>query len=225
MPGIEKILIVNLKEKDSELIPLLEQEGVAIKFTSLKLVDFIAAGKIAIIRRTMDEFVADLRNKMIYRTAIEFKRDFPDPLYIVEGKPTGEGSSSPTVRSGITYLTVLNRIPIIFTSSVEDTAKYISLLLKQSEFSSEKEARPTTTEPEDGQPREGAYQFEILARLPEVTPANARALMDRFSNLKSLFTASEAELKAIKGIGPKKAKAIVAAIATPFPSGAKVPEK
>ena len=77
MSGIENVLIANIREKESSLIPLLEKEGVAIKFTPLKLVDFIAAGKIAIIRRTMDDFVGELQNKMVYRTAIEFKRDFP----------------------------------------------------------------------------------------------------------------------------------------------------
>lgn len=218
MPGIENILIANIKEKGSGLIPLLEKEGVVIKFTPLKLVDYIAAGKIAIIKRTMDEFIADLQSKMAFRTAIELKRDFPDPLYLVEGKPTSESMSATTIRVGITYLTVLNRIPIIFTADEDDTAKYINLLLKQSEYSSKKEIPQAEVpmEQEEQQPTEGNYQEQILAKIPGITPANVKTLMSSFGNLKSVFSASEDKLKAIKSIGPKKAKAIVSAFQSPF---------
>jgi ERCC4-type nuclease len=217
LPGINDILIANIKEKDTPLIPLLEREGVAIKFTPLKLVDYIAAGKIAIIKRTMDEFVAELKNKMVYRTAIEFKRDFPDPLYIVEGKQTVDSSSANTVRAGITYLTVLNRIPIIFTDSAEDTSRYISLLLKQSEYAPEREEMPVAeVQPDERQPMEGNYQEQIVALIPSLTPGDAKALMDRFSNLKALFGASEADLKSIKSIGPKKAKILASIFVSPF---------
>lgn len=218
MSGIENVLIANIREKESSLIPLLHKEGVAIKFTPLKLVDYIAAGKIAIIRRTMNEFVAELQNKVVYRTAIEFKRDFPDPLYIVEGKLTVDSSSATSVRAGITYLSVGRRIPIIYTTGAEDTAKYISLLLKQSEFSSEREPAPIAipVEAEDKQPTEGNYQEQILALIPGVTPANVKTLTETFGSLKSVFGASEDKLKAIKSIGPKKAKTIIAAFQSPF---------
>jgi ERCC4-type nuclease len=218
LSGIENVLIANIREKESSLIPLLEKEGVTIKFTPLKLVDFIAAGKIAIIRRTMDEFVAELQNKMVYRSAIELKRDFPDPLYIVEGKQTTDGFSATTIRAGITYLSVGRRIPIIYTTGEEDTARYISLLLKQSEFSSESE-KPTAAVPveaEEKQPAEGNYQEQILALIPGLTAANVKTLMETFGNLKSVFGASEEKLKSIKSIGPKKAKAIVTAFQSPF---------
>lgn len=218
MPGIENILIANIREKGSKLIPLLEKEGITIKFTPLKLVDYIAAGKIAIVKRTMDEFVADLQNKMAFRTAIELKRDFPDPLYLVEGKPSSESLSATTIRVGITYLTVLNRIPIIFTTDEADTAKYIGLLLKQSEYSSEKET-PQAEQPveeEQPQPTEGNYQEQILAKVPGLSPANVKTLMNSFGSLKAVFGTSEEKLKAIKSIGPKKAKAIIAAFQAPF---------
>ncbi|TFH59120.1 MAG: hypothetical protein E4G91_09125, partial [Candidatus Zixiibacteriota bacterium] len=117
-----------------------------------------------------------------------------------------------------TYLSVGRRIPIIFTSGEEDTARYISLLLKQSEFSSERETQPVAipVEAEEKQPTEGNYQEQILAHIPGLTPANIKTLMETFGNLKSVFGASEDKLKAIKSIGPKKAKAIVAAFQSPF---------
>jgi len=221
LSGIENLLIANIREKESSLVPLLEKEGVAIKFTPLKLVDFIAGGKIAIIRRTMDEFVAELQNKMVYRTAIELKRDFPDPLYIVEGQPVVNGSSTTAVRAGITYLSVGRRIPIIFTTGEQDTARYISLLIKQAEFASERVTQPSEApvEIEEKQPMEGNYQEQILSLIPGVSADNAKTLMASFGNLKSVFNASEEKLRAIKSIGPKKAKAIVAMFQSPFPGG------
>lgn len=211
MSAPENTLIVSLKEKGSELIPYLEKEGITVRFSAIKLVDFIIAGKIAIVRRTIDEFVADLRNKMIYRTAIEFKRDFADPLYIIEGKEfTANGSASVTMRAGIAYLTVLNRIPIIFTSSMEETSKYLSLMLKQSEYASERDTS-VVEDRKDKTESSISYQVEVLTHFPGITEADAKALLEKFGSLKAIFGASENELQSTKSFGMKKAKSFLKA--------------
>ncbi len=69
---------------------------------------------------------------------------------------------------------------------------------------------------EDKQPVEGNFQEQILARVPGLTTEDVKVLMAKYPNLKALFNASEADLKAIKIIGAKKAKTIVHALAAPF---------
>jgi ERCC4-type nuclease len=225
LSGSNDILIANFKEKGNEVTAFLEKEGIQVRYTALRLIDYLIAGRVAVVRRTVESFLADLSNKMVYRTAPEFKRSFPDPLYIVEGTaPAATISATTPGRSGITYLTFVHRIPIIFASTPEETAKYIALMMKQAEFAS----APTDSEDSPGENAatesadagdeaivlEADVQIKLLAALPGLTEGNAVALLARFGSLKAVFEAPEKELAKVKGIGAKKAKIIVTALTT-----------
>lgn len=215
MSGASDILIANIKEKGSEVTIFLEKEGINIRYTALRLIDYLIAGRIAVIRRTVPAFMEDLSNKLVYRTAPEFKRTFPDPLYIVEGdRPASTISSTPHGRSGVTYLTFVNRIPIIFSSTPEETGKYLALMMKQVAFASTAETMPHN----DDETPEGStveidaeVQLQILGAIPGLKEDNARALIAKFGSLRAIAEANETELAKIKGVDTKKAKAIAQA--------------
>ncbi len=231
MSGSNDILIANIKEKGNEVTTFLEKEGIQIRYTALRLIDYLIAGRVAVVRRTVESFLADLSNKMVYRTAPEFKRSFPDPLYIVEGNsPAAAISATTPGRSGITYLTFVHRIPIIFASTPEESAKYIALMMKQAEFASTP-ADPDAASTNDEAAAESAdssfdavvldadLQIKLLSALPGLTAENAAALLAKFGTLKAVFEASEKDLAKVKGIGAKKAKTIVLAVtASPAPT-------
>lgn len=221
MSGVSDILIANVKEKGSEVTNFLEKEGIQIRFTSLRLVDYLIAGRVAVIRRTVDAFMEDLSNKMVYRTAPEFKRTFPDPLYIVEGDhPAAIVSGSTHGRSGVTYLTFVNKIPIIFSTTPEETAKYLAMMMKQAEFVSASDVPAVEIEDEantiaDGSSADGEAPVRILAAVPGITAENAKLLLEKFGSLRAVLDASESSLAKIKGIGAKKAKAIAEIFSVP----------
>lgn len=213
MSGASDILIANIKEKGSEVTNYLEKEGINIRYTSLRLIDYLIAGRIAVIRRTVPAFMDDLANKMVYRTAPEFKRTFPDPLYIVEGeKPATTISSTTHGRSGVTYLTFVNRIPIIFSGTPEETGKYLALMMKQVAFASAAESMTENGSSEDEESMDEVSadtQIQILTAIPGIKEDNAKLLLAKLGSLKAILGTSESELAKIKGIGAKKAKAIV----------------
>jgi ERCC4-type nuclease len=213
--GANDILIANIKEKGSEVTAYLEKEGINIRYTSLRLIDYLIAGRIAVIRRTVPAFMEDLSNKMVYRTAPEFKRTFPDPLYIVEGeRPASTISSTTHGRSGVTYLTFVNRIPIIFSSTPEETGKYLALMMKQVAFASTAETMSSDSEAsaEDSTVEiDAEVQLQILSAIPGIKEENAKVLIAKFGSLRAIVEADEAELTKIRGIGSKKARAIVQA--------------
>jgi ERCC4-type nuclease len=148
---------------------------------------------------------------MLYRTLIFFKREYPEPLYLIEGeKLSDNGTPLPTIRSGITHITAVSRIPIIFTDNLSETAKYMSLLARQARYASSDRPTEDSTEAEDEQPL--PFQVQMLRILPEVTPVIARRLLTRFGTLKGVFCAKVSELQKVKGLGPKKAWKIKQAI-------------
>lgn len=211
MVPVKYDVIANLREKGSELVTLLEQDEVQVGFAPLRYADFLIGGRMAIIRRTPLEFSNDLKSKMLFRTVVFFKREYPEPLYIVEGERLSvNGTSLSTLRSGITHITAVSRIPIIFTGDVSDTAKYLSLLVRQARLAG---PLPEVQEPADVEDEQVVpYQLKMLTQLPDVTPGIAQRLMDRFGTLKGVFCARVTELQKIKGLGPKKAWKIKQAI-------------
>lgn len=215
MSGASDILIANIKEKGSEVTAFLEKEGINIRYTALRLIDYLIAGRIAVIRRTVPAFMEDLSNKLVYRTAPEFKRTFPDPLYIVEGdRPASTISSTTHGRSGVTYLTFVNRIPIIFASTPEETGKYIALMMKQVAFASTAETMSDDnkeTSDESTVEIDAEVQMQVLSAIPGVKEENAKALIAKFGSLRAIAEADEAEIAKVKGLGGKKAKAITQA--------------
>ncbi len=215
MSGASDILIANIKEKGSEVTAYLEKEGINIRYTALRLIDYLIAGRIAVIRRTVPAFMEDLSNKMVYRTAPEFKRTFPDPLYIVEGdRPASTISSTTHGRSGVTYLTFVNRIPIIFSSTPEETGKYLALMMKQVAFASTAETMSNDSEEsaEDSTVEiDAEVQLQILSAIPGIKEENAKVLIAKFGSLRAIIDAEESDLAKIKGIGTKKARAITQA--------------
>ncbi len=221
------ILIANLREKGNEVTTFLESEGIDVRYTNLRLIDYLIAGRIAIIRRTVDAFLADLSNKQLYRSAPEFKRSFPDPIYIVEGaSPAARISATTPGRAGVTYLTFVNRIPIIFASTPEESAKYIALMMKQAEFAaapaetlSMEDVSEMPAESADGALLDSGVTIEVLKLLPDVSEEIAGRLLAKFGSLRAVFSAEEKELAAVKGLSAKRAKMIVDFIAT----GAKEP--
>lgn len=215
MSGASDILIANIKEKGSDVTTFLEKEGINIRYTALRLIDYLIAGRIAVIRRTVPAFMEDLSNKLVYRTAPEFKRTFPDPLYIVEGdRPASTISSTTHGRSGVTYLTFVNRIPIIFSSTPEETGKYIALMMKQVAFASTAETMSNDNEETSDESTveiDAEVQMQVLSAIPGVKEENAKALIAHFGSLRAIAEADEAEIAKVKGLGGKKAKAIAQA--------------
>lgn len=215
MSGASDILIANIKEKGSEVTAFLEKEGINIRYTALRLIDYLIAGRIAVIRRTVPAFMDDLSNKLVYRTAPEFKRTFPDPLYIVEGdRPASTISSTTHGRSGVTYLTFVNRIPIIFSSTPEETGKYLALMMKQVAFASTAGTMSKDSdETSDDSTIEidAEVQMQVLSAIPGIKEDDAKALIAKFGSLRAIAIAEEADLAKVRGIGGKKAKSVAQA--------------
>ncbi|MCK4857510.1 MAG: hypothetical protein KAT58_06055 [candidate division Zixibacteria bacterium] len=212
MISTEHDLIVNTHDRGTDLIAQLQKDGLKLSFVQLKYANFMIGDRIAVIYRTASEFAADLKSKMLYRTLVSFKREYSEPLYIVEGDYLAtNGAPPPAIRSGITHITAIGRIPIIFSTDTAESAKYINLLVKQAEFLSP--AKPRKSEPEEDDQQPVPYQLQMLAGLPEVSMPIALRLMKRFGSLKGVFSAKVTDLQKIKGLGPKKAQKMIKAIA------------
>lgn len=208
-------MIVSNRQRGKEITGVLEKQGVVLRFANLKTGDFLLSGKMAVEIDTADEFLESIANKMLFRKLIDFKRDFPEAVFIIQGFNNANGKmSSSKVRTAISYITILNRMPVIMTSDAKDSAEYLNLLARQVQHG-------LTFDPEVERQREKFAttrdaQVAIAEALPEVGPTTAEALLLHFGSLKKLFSAPVEELVEVGGVGLKKAQKIRAFIEARF---------
>jgi ERCC4-type nuclease len=138
----------------------------------------------------------------------------------------------------LAFVTVHNRIPVLFVADEKEAVDLIYAMANQVQngigLSVDPSSAPPATPPVDAapateQPQAGAgngngnghgsvtnladLPEQIVAMIPDVGSATARALLKRFGSLKSVFGATVTDLTRVDGLGPKKAKKIAAFLA------------
>jgi len=200
-------MIVSNRQKGRPVVNELEKMGIILRFANLKAGDFLISGKMAVVIETAEEFMESISSKILFRRLVDFRRDFPEAVFIIEGFDCLDGKiNAPKVRSAISYITILNRMPIIVSRDPKDTAEYLNLLARQAQHG-------LTFDPETEKQREKyaslrEAQIAIVSTLPDVGPATAENLLSYFGSLAKIFTASVSDLVEVGGIGTKKAEKI-----------------
>ena len=200
-------MIVSNRQKGKAVATELENLGITLRYANLKAGDFLISGKMAVEIETAEGFLESISTKILFRKLIDFRRDFPEAIFIIEGYNEQNGKMvTPKVRSAISYITVLNKMPIIVTRDSKDTAEYLNLLARQAQHG-------LTFDPETEKKKEKFTsvkdaQTAIVNILPEIGPATAEEMLKHFGSLSKIFTASIKELTKVAGIGHKKAEKI-----------------
>ncbi len=203
-------MIVSNRQKGRPIATELENLGIVLRYANLKSGDFLISEKIAVDIMNADEFIESVNNKMLFRKLIDFKRDFPEAVFILQGFIALNGKmNSPKIRSAISYITILNRMPIIMTTDAKDSAQYLNLLVRQAQHGLTMESRDSDSRKKERYSSLKEAQVAVLSALPEVGSATAEAILTQFGSLSKVFKASASDLMRVGGIGRKKAERLV----------------
>jgi len=207
--GPNLALVASIHEKEGPVVKQLEKLGLQIRFANLKFGDFLISGDTAIERKDSDAFIQSIEDKSIFRQLIDFKREFSNPLYIIEGCNLYENKqiNATKIRSAISYVTILNHVPIIFTQDPKDSAEYIYMISRQADHGLT--FNPLAEKKGDKFSEDREAQLAVVASLPDIGTAIAMAVLNQFGTLKNVFNATKSELMAVDGIGEKRAAKIV----------------
>ena len=209
MFGPNLALIASTHEKDGPVAKHLESLGLEIRFANLKMGDFLISGTTAVERKDSEAFIESIEDKSIFRQLIDFKREFSNPLYIIEG---GDLYKSRTVnatkiRSAISYVTILNHVPVIFTQNPKDSAEYIYMISRQAQHGLT--FNPVEDKKKDKFSEDKEALLSMVESLPDVGTAIAMAMLKQFRTLKGVVNASREDLVSVDGIGVKRAEKIL----------------
>ncbi len=204
-------VIITTRLKDNPVARLLAELDTNIRYISLRRGEFVFSGKIGVKYLTREMFLQAVKNRTIYRDIIELKREFTEPIIVIEGdaRTADRADDLAAVQGAEVFISVLNRIPILATHDEMETAQLLFMLAAQVgtgldvEPGTEDEAAALAAAETDQDSVE-----TIVTRIPDIDPGTAKSLIRRFGSLDKLRAADVAELKKVAGIGLKRARKI-----------------
>ena len=215
-------IVVDERERSSNIPVLLKNAGAVIDFTQLKVGDYIVSSETAVERKTVRDLISSIYDGRLFVQCSDLVKYYQKPLLVVQGNiaelgETSEDMEDPddiklhTERMSLAYdalITVATefRIPIIHTPSAEQTAQLLVTLVNRS-LQEAKATGPLLRKIKKENPIQ-IQQLSVLASLPGVGEKLAARMLKKFHTPIRALNASAAELATIPGFGLARAERV-----------------
>jgi len=216
-------IVVDERERSSNIPELLKNAGAVIDFTQLKVGDYVVSSVTAVERKTVRDLISSIYDGRLFVQCSDLVRYYQKPLLVVQGNiaelaQTPEDMEDPddinklhTERMSLAYdalITVATefRIPTIHTPSAEQTAQLLVTLVNRS-LQEAKATGPLLRKIKKENPIH-IQQLSVLASLPGVGEKLAMRMLKKFHTPIRALNASAAELATIPGFGLTRAERV-----------------
>lgn len=222
-------IVVDEREKSSNIPELLKNAGAIIDFTQLKVGDYVVSSETAVERKTMRDLISSIYDGRLFLQCSDLVKYYQKPLLVMQGNIAELGETSEDVgrtediklhteRMSLAYdalITVATefRIPIIHTPSAEQTAQLLVTLVNRS-LQEAKATGPLLRKIKKENPID-IQQLSVLASLPGVGEKLAARMLKKFHTPIRALNASAAELATIPGFGFARAERVRKVLNTP----------
>jgi DNA excision repair protein ERCC-4 len=212
-------IVVDERERNSNIPELLKNAGAIIDFTQLKVGDYVVSSETAIERKTVRDLVSSIYDGRLFLQCSDLVKYYQKPLLVVQGN-IAELAESPedteiadvklhAERMLLAYDALITvamefRIPIIHTPSAEQTAQLLVTLVNRS-LQEGKAKGPLLRKIKKENPI-SIQQLSVLASLPGVGEKLAARMLKKFDTPIRALNASAAELSIIPGFGLMRAE-------------------
>ena len=189
-------IIIDIHEKNSLVISELKSSGqIDIEIKSLKIGDYLV-GNTIIERKTVSDFISSMLNRRLIEQLRQMQ-EYKNNLLIIEGEISSffkerTNINPNSVRGFIISILTNYKIPIIFTKDSEDTSQYLITLAKQ-QLKPKKEISLHSRIPKTIKEQ----KKYIIESFPNIGPATAKKLLEKFKTISNIINADEKELKEI----------------------------
>ena len=215
-------IVVDERERNSNIPELLKNAGAVIDFTQLKVGDYVVSSETAVERKTVRDLISSIYDGRLFVQCSDLVKYYQKPLLVVQGNiaelaETSEDMEDPddiklhAERMPLAYdalITVATefRIPTIHTPSAEQTAQLLVTLVNRS-LREGKATGPLLRKIKKENPIY-IQQLSVLASLPGVGEKLAARMLNKFHTPIRALNASAAELATIPGFGLTRAERV-----------------
>lgn len=203
-------ILVDLSESSSQIDRHLTDQGYSLEKVRLDVGDYQIGGRLAIERKTADDFAASILDGRLFSQAAMMQASGMRSVFLIEGSLSRiQSAINPEALAGAqSALIALYGASMVFTENPQGSARLIGRLFKHLTNGLGYEVPLRQNKPKDP----SVQSLFIVESLPGVGPETARKLLKHFGSAKGVFIASENELLEVDGIGRKGAQKIVAAL-------------
>jgi DNA excision repair protein ERCC-4 len=214
-------IVVDERERNSNIPELLKNAGAVIDFTQLKVGDYVVSSETAVERKTVRDLISSIYNGRLFVQCSDLVKYYQKPLLVVQGNIADLAESSEDMedidvklhaeRMPIAYDALITiamefRIPTIHTPSAEQTAQLLVTLVNRS-LREGKATGPLLRKIKKENPI-NIQQLSVLASLPGVGEKLAARMLKKFHTPIRALNASAAELATIPGFGLTRAERV-----------------
>ncbi|MDQ3836174.1 MAG: helix-hairpin-helix domain-containing protein, partial [Thermoproteota archaeon] len=214
-------IVVDERERNSNIPELLKSAGAIIDFTQLKVGDYLVSSETAVERKTVRDLVNSIYDGRLFVQCSDLVKYFQKPLLVVQGnmselaetpEDVEDGDTKPSAEKmllaydALITVTMEFRIPTIHTPSAEQTAQLLVTLVNRS-LREGKATGPLLRKIKKENPLY-IQQLSILASLPGVGDKLATRMLRKFDTPIRALNASAAELSIIPGFGLTRAERV-----------------
>ncbi len=201
------IIIVDNREFNSSVVKNLAREGIKILPRQMPVGDYLLSERLAVERKTCEDFVASIKDKRLFGQLKELKKNFLSPLMIIEGTDLFFLSrmSQDAIFGTISSILTDYRIPIITTKDENETVKLLHMLAKRE--ARDAGGKASLRGSKETMNTSDSMRF-IVEGLPGVKGTLAVRMLEHFGSVEKIFAASKKELMEVHGIGAKTAEDI-----------------
>jgi Fanconi anemia group M protein len=187
-------LVADAAQKGNAILTALGDKKVRLVYANLQVGDFQITDNVYVSYMTTESFVRSLADKRLYRQVLEIKRAVPEPVLLVEGPSVYEveGANAYLINGALAFISVLNRIPVIFAEGPEESADLLFMATNQMQFGLGYEVHA-----EDQKARKREFkeiQQDVLAALPGIGPNASKALLRQHGSLRQIFSLTPPDL-------------------------------
>lgn len=202
-PLPKPLLRVDSAETTSGIPALLARnEAVMIEMVDLEVGDYAFADT-GIERKRADDFINSIRDRRLFVQAKMLAATFTMPILILEGRleDVDHGFEEEALTGALAYLPMIEGVSVIPTRDAAHTARLIARMAMHRVNGLGYDIQLHASKP-SALPLMQRY---IIGSLPGVGDGRAKTLLAHFGSVEAVVNASEKELQAVPGIGPKLA--------------------
>jgi ERCC4-type nuclease len=197
---------VDLFERKSGVPDALRELGVDMSFEHLGFADYDLGSGARVERKTIVDFRLSLQRGRLWRQIGGLRDGCARPYLLIEGSRDDWTNDL----RGACLAVIGQGVPVLFAARAEDSAQWLRLVALRCSRVRLGRDRPVYAQrlkPPAQQVREA-----MLAAVPGISVARARALLQRFGTIERIVAADANEWLTVKGIGPAIAKSLREAI-------------
>jgi DNA excision repair protein ERCC-4 len=204
-------IIVDSRETTSGIPRLLTAMGTPFEMQEMSCGDY-KVGEFLIERKSVADFSASILDGRLFEQAELLSAASDKPMLLIEGDlaSCNRDFHADALPGALSAMAVFWGLQLVCTVNQEATCRLLSRMFKHQTEGLGYEVATRVAKPKERP--DGALAQYLVCGLPGVGPEMGRALLKYFGSARSVFAATEAELRSCKGVGPKTASAIATAL-------------